>query len=591
MSDSPELPLNILASSSLADEKSVPVSTPVAKKAATKKRTAAKKAASKKTATKKAATKKTATKKSSTAKKAATKKSTAKKASTKAATKKTTTAANEPSVSATSSPIGSTTESSAQEASTQDPSLAAPPAKETNPVELPITPESGTSPVPTVENIPIPAIKRVVRKVSPRTSESGENTSTSPEETTSTKETHRNGRRSIRRGGRYRRSRDENSDFEPEKEELGPPVACEGLLEIYPKGYGFLRAKKNNFDTSKHDVFVPLSLIREYGLRAGHVLTGFSQQARRGPLMTKLESVNNSAPDSYKEAPVFEELTATFPDKRIHLETSQDRLTTRTIDIFAPIGRGQRGLIVAPPRSGKTTVLQHIAEALHSNHEEEIHLILLLIDERPEEVTELSRALPQAEVFASSNDSPPKKHLQMAEACIDRAKRLVEGGKHVFILMDSITRLSRAYNNATKGKGRTGSGGLDIRALEMPRKIFASARNTKEAGSLTIVATALVQTGSRMDDVIFQEFKGTGNMELVLDRRMAEKYIYPAVDIFKSGTRKEELLLPDIQIPKIHFLRRGLAGMWADQAMERLIQVMNRFPTNAQMLLEIKDPK
>jgi transcription termination factor Rho len=253
--------------------------------------------------------------------------------------------------------------------------------------------------------------------------------------------------------------------------------------------------------------------------------------------------------------------------------------------MFTPVGRGQRGLIVAPPRAGKTTLLQHIAEAVVENHPG-MHLMILLVDERPEEVTEFKRILPKAEIYASSNDQDVKSHTRIAYFAIERAKRLVECGDHVFILMDSITRLARAFNNAKQG-GATGSGGMGVGAMEIPRRLFAAARNTRSAGSLTILATALIETGSRMDDVIFQEFKGTGNMELVLDRKIAEQFYYPAVNIFKSGTRREELLLQPFQLDKIHMLRRGLAGHKPIDAIQRVLQLFERYPSNAQMLVDL----
>ncbi len=398
-----------------------------------------------------------------------------------------------------------------------------------------------------------------------------------------------------RRGGSRNQDGGENSDHPSERGfekrergpiELGPPRDEAGLLEISPKGFGFLRQRKLNFKQTPADVFVTPEMIRQYGLRDGLWLEGTVQDGRRGPQFTELKKINGVLPDRYKNLPIFEELKAVNPSKRIILETDPRRYTTRIIDMMSPIGRGQRGLIVAPPRTGKTTLLQHIAEAVTKNHPE-MKLILLLVDERPEEVTELSRELPEAEVFASSNDSNVKNHTRIAEVAIERAKRYVEAGEHVFMLLDSITRLGRAFNNNTKGKGRTGSGGLDVRALEVPRRLFAAARNTREAGSLTIVATALIDTGSRADEVIFQEFKGTGNMELVLDRQIANQYIYPAVDIFKTGTRREELLLPAHQLDKIFKLRRGLAGHRPAEAVERLLHFCERFPSNNQMLLEI----
>jgi transcription termination factor Rho len=254
--------------------------------------------------------------------------------------------------------------------------------------------------------------------------------------------------------------------------------------------------------------------------------------------------------------------------------------------MMTPIGKGQRGLIVAPPRTGKTTLLEHIAQAMVINHPE-VHLFILLVDERPEEVTGLRRAVPDAEIWASSNDMDVKSHTRISQLCIERAKRLVESGKDVFILLDSITRLGRAFNNAMTGSSKTMSGGIDARALEIPRRIFAAARNTEEAGSLTIVATALIETGSRMDEVIFQEFKGTGNMELVLDRKISEQRIYPAIDIFQSGTRREELLIPQDQLHKINIIRRGLSGHKPVEAVERLLHFVKKFPSNAQLLKEI----
>ena len=309
-----------------------------------------------------------------------------------------------------------------------------------------------------------------------------------------------------------------------------------------------------------------------------------------GPQVIEIKTVNGRAPDAYRLLPLFEELTAINPNKRYVLETSASRYTTRLIDFISPIGRGQRGLIVAPPRAGKTTILQHIAEAVRQNYPD-IKLIVLLVDERPEEVTEISRAIPGAEVMASNNDRDPREHIRIAALAMERARRLVEAGEHVFMLLDSITRLARAFNNAIRGHGGgkgSLSGGVDARALEGARRMFASARNTREAGSLTIVGTALVETNSRADDLIFQEFKGTGNMELVLDRKIAQQYIYPAVDIFKSGTRREELLLPPHQMEKVHVIRRGLAGHKPVEAVERLIHFMERFNNNAQLLVEIK---
>lgn len=373
----------------------------------------------------------------------------------------------------------------------------------------------------------------------------------------------------------------------PEPPPLGPPEEVAGLLEMMPKGFAFLRPPGRNFAAVPTDPFVSPEMIRQFGLREGVWVEGVHRRSPRGSQVTEIKTVNGLEPDAYRTLPLFEELTAINPNKRYVLETTPTRYTTRIIDFIAPIGRGQRGLIVAPPRAGKTTFLQHIAEAVLENYKG-VKVIVLLVDERPEEVTEIARALPGAEIMASSNDQDPRNHIRMAELAVARAKRLVEAGEHVFMLLDSITRLARGFNNSMRGGGKAMSGGIDSRALEAPRRLFAAARNTREAGSLTIIATALVETNNKGDDLIFQEFKGTGNMELVLDRKIAQQYVYPAVDIFKSGTRREELLLPPHQLEKVHLIRRGLAGHRPVEAMERLLQFMQRFPNNAQMLIEIK---
>ncbi len=369
---------------------------------------------------------------------------------------------------------------------------------------------------------------------------------------------------------------------------VGEPEELTGLLEITPKGFGFIRVPENGWAPSDEAVYVPADLIAEHHLRPYVQLRGMAQRYERGHQLISVLSVNGQTPEDAAANPYFDDLKATNPTHRLAFETVPSRYTTRTLDLVAPVARGQRGLIVAPPRTGKTTLLMHIAEAVQENYEDELHLMILLVDERPEEVTEFRRTLPHAEIFASSNDSGVREHCRMAEMCIERAKRLVEAGQHVLILMDSITRLARAYNNAERGSGRTMSGGIDARALETPRRLFAAARNTKTAGSLTILATALIETNSRMDELIFQEFKGTGNMELVLNRRIAEMYIYPAVDILKSGTRREELILPEMQLEKIQLIRRGLAGFKPTEAMERLLSFMKRCPRNAQLLLNLK---
>ncbi len=366
-------------------------------------------------------------------------------------------------------------------------------------------------------------------------------------------------------------------------EELGE---AEGIVEVSGKGFGFLRDPKRGFAQHPADVFVTPELCRSYGLRDGQWVKGETRRGNRGAQLFRITEINGDSPAAAATLPTFDELTVLSPMEMIRMETVPERYTTRVIDLMAPIGKGQRGLIVAPPRTGKTTLLQHIGDAVVKNHPD-LKLIILLVDERPEEVTEIKRTVPTAEIMASSNDSDVKSHTRIAQLAIERAKRLVESGKDVFVLLDSITRVGRAFNNATAGGGRTMSGGIDARALEIPRKLFAAARNTEEAGSLTIIATALIDTGSRMDELIFQEFKGTGNMELVLDRKISDQRIYPAVDIFLSGTRREELLIPADDLHKISVIRRGLSGHKPMEAMERLLFFLHKFPTNALMLKSI----
>jgi len=358
------------------------------------------------------------------------------------------------------------------------------------------------------------------------------------------------------------------------------------VIEISGKGFGFLRDPKRNFVQTPQDIFVTPEIVRRFVLRDGMWIYGETRRGNRGPQLLKLLTINGEDPPKYQGLRPFEELTTINPNKKIKLETAPDRYTTRIMDLMTPLGMGQRGLIVAPPRTGKTTLLHHIADAVTKNHPE-MKLIILLVDERPEEVTDFRRSHPTAELMASSNDADIKSHTRIAQLAIERAKRLVEAGQHVFILLDSITRTARAFNNALAGGGRTMSGGIDARAMEIPRKIFAAARNTEEAGSLTIVATALIETGSRMDELIFQEFKGTGNMEMVLDRKISDQRIYPAIDIFLSGTRREELLLQPWELEKINLIRRGLAGHKPEEAIQRLLMFVKKFPTNTQMLKEI----
>ena len=396
----------------------------------------------------------------------------------------------------------------------------------------------------------------------------------------------RNDRRDQPSEGGYQDSqRDHQQELPPPTpEELSPGS---GIIEISGKGFGFLRDPLRNFAQHPSDIFVSPELVRRFNLRDGQLIQGIVRRSGRGQQMHAIVSVNDDPPEESKHQPAFDELTVINPCEPLHMATVPERYTTRIIDMLTPIGKGQRGLIVAQPRTGKTTFLQHIADAMVKNHPE-VKLIILLVDERPEEVTEIRHTVPSAEIMASSNDMDVRSHTRIAELAIERAKRLVEAGKDVFILLDSITRLGRAFNNALSNGGRTMSGGLDARALETPRKLFAAARNTEEAGSLTIIATALIDTGSRMDEIIFQEFKGTGNMELVLDRKIAESRIYPAVDIFQSGTRREELLVPADLLQKIHFLRRGLSGARPMDAIDRLLSYLKKFQTNEQMLREIR---
>lgn len=364
------------------------------------------------------------------------------------------------------------------------------------------------------------------------------------------------------------------------------PTFAEGVVEVSGKGFGFLREAKRAYSATQNDIFITPEVIRQHNLRDGVLIKGETRRGPRGMQLFRCVEIEGEDPAKYVNIPLFEELTTISPNKRIKLETVPERFTTRVIDLMTPVGKGQRGLIVAPPRTGKTTLLQHIADAVVKNHPE-MKLIILLVDERPEEVTEIRRTVPQAELYASSNDSDLRSHTRIAQIAIDRAKRLVEQGKDVFVLMDSLTRIGRAFNNAQGGGGRTMSGGMDSRAMEIPRKLFAAARNTEEAGSLTIMATALIETNSRMDDLIFQEFKGTGNMELVLDRKISDQRIYPAVDIFLSGTRREELLLTPEEMHKINIIRRGLAGHKPIEAIERLLFFIRRYPTNSELLKNI----
>jgi transcription termination factor Rho len=360
-----------------------------------------------------------------------------------------------------------------------------------------------------------------------------------------------------------------------------------GYLEISEKGFGFLRTAENHFHPKPSDIFVTPDTIKKNFLREGSYVVGPTQPPHRGnsPQLKGVEKVNEMPFEDYTKSVRFENLTTIDPIEKFRLETSPDLIETRVIDMVTPIGKGTRGLIVASPRTGKTTILKQIANAVTANHPE-VYALVLLIDERPEEVTDFQRSV-KAEVVASSNDQDLETHVRLSRFMIERCRRMVEAGKDVFVLLDSITRVARAYNSVHGGSGRTMTGGVDARALEIPRKMFASARKIEEGGSLTILATALVDTGSRMDELIFQEFKGTGNMELILDRKLSDRRLFPAIDIPKSGTRKEEKLFPKHQIDAVRKLRRMMVDLNPVEAMETLIAALKKHKTNDELLAKL----
>jgi transcription termination factor Rho len=380
-----------------------------------------------------------------------------------------------------------------------------------------------------------------------------------------------------------------------------PRTTAQGVLEMHPKGYGFLRNPARHYAPTASDAYVSGQLVDKFNLAEGLHLTGSLEPPRRGltgPRIASIERIEGGDPKLFRRRN-WDELTAVDPTRWIRLETGPEPFTTRVMDMFTPIGMGQRGLIVAPPRTGKTVLLQHIAQAVIKNHPA-MNLMVLLVDERPEEVTEMKRTLtsvgrtdftpdggpPPCEVIASSADRETANHIRIAELVVERAKRLTEMGKDAFVLLDSITRLARAYNK-TSGSGKTMSGGVDSKALEVPKRLFGSARSFDEGGTLTILGTALIETGSRMDDVIFQEFKGTGNMELVLNRQLAERRIYPAIDLGASGTRKEERLLSAEVLEQVTLLRRSLMQLRPVEAMEGLIKQLGKSESNAEFLMTI----
>jgi transcription termination factor Rho len=366
--------------------------------------------------------------------------------------------------------------------------------------------------------------------------------------------------------------------------ERGSEIGGGGVLEVLPDGFGFLRSPESNYLSGPQDIYVSPQQIRRHGLRTGDTVEGPVKAPKDGEryfALHKVDTINFTDPEAARHKVNFDNLTPLYPNERLHLEiqdpTRKDR-TGRVIDIVAPIGKGQRALIVAPPRTGKTVILQNVAKSIELNHPD-VYLIVLLIDERPEEVTDMKRSV-KGEVVSSTFDEPATRHVQVAEMVIEKAKRLAEHGRDVVILLDSITRLGRAYNTVVPSSGKVLTGGVDANALQRPKRFFGAARNLEEGGSLTIIATALIETGSRMDEVIFEEFKGTGNSEIILDRKVSDKRVFPAIDIIKSGTRKEELLVPKEHLPKMYVLRRILNPMGTMDAMEFLLDKLRQTKNN-----------
>ena len=362
-------------------------------------------------------------------------------------------------------------------------------------------------------------------------------------------------------------------------------IFSEGVLETLPDGFGFLRAPDYNYLPGPDDIYVSPSQIRKFDLHTGDTVSGQVRPPKNGEryfALIKVEAINFEHPDVARDRTFFENLTPIYPDEKMGLETEQDNLTGRVMDLLTPIGKGQRGLIVSPPRAGKTMILQSIANSITANHPE-IVLLVLLIDERPEEVTDMQRSV-RGEVISSTFDEPATRHVQVAEMVLEKAKRLVEHKRDVVILLDSVTRLARGYNTIVPPSGKVLSGGVDSNALQRPKRFFGAARNIEEGGSLTIIATALIDTGSRMDDVIFEEFKGTGNMELVLDRKLVDKRVFPAIDINRSGTRKEELLLSKEELNRVWVLRKVLNPLSVTESMELLLEKLGKAKSNAAFL-------
>lgn len=395
-----------------------------------------------------------------------------------------------------------------------------------------------------------------------------------------------NGRRGSTGGQQKSRRSRRTRAVNPEVADIQGTI--EGVLELHPKGYGFLRDPTKNYVSQDSDAFVSSSMVEKLKLREGVLVRGEVGPGSRGqgPRLKTVEAIDGRTIEDYQQVKDFESLTPVNPFEQLRLEIGPKPVTMRVMDLLTPIGKGQRALLVAPPRTGKTMLLQDIAESISTNHPE-VHLIVLLIDERPEEVTEM-RKLVRGEVVASSLDRDVESHVRLSQLIVERAKRLTESGRDVIILMDSITRIARAFNKWVGNSGRTATGGLDIRALDVPKKLFGTARRFEEGGSLTVVATALIDTGSRMDEAIFQEFKGTGNMELVLSRDLADRRIWPSIDITKSGTRREEKILDEETLESVTLLRRSLIALNPIEAMEQLARTLERFPTNTEFLTKIK---
>ncbi len=365
-------------------------------------------------------------------------------------------------------------------------------------------------------------------------------------------------------------------------------IFAEGVLEILPDGYGFLRSPDYNYLPGPDDIYVSPSQIRKFDLKTGDTISGQVRPPHEGEkyfALVKIEAVNFESPDEARNKILFDNLTPLYPQERLKLETTRENISARVMDLLTPLGKGQRGLIVSPPRAGKTMLLQNVANSITANHPEVV-LMVLLIDERPEEVTDMQRSV-KGEVISSTFDEPAARHVQVAEMVIEKAKRLVEHKRDVVILLDSITRLARAYNTIVPPSGKVLSGGVDSNALQRPKRFFGSARNIEEGGSLTIIATALIDTGSRMDDVIFEEFKGTGNSEIILDRKLVDKRTFPAIDIQRSGTRKEELLIPKEDLQRIWVLRKVLNPLSPVEAMELLIERLAKATTNSEFLAKM----